>query len=84
MRRIKRERWEAFIAPYRAIADPDSICLDEFYAWCIITRPHFARLHRVRTQQRTREYRRHRNDRFFPHDYGWLRRDYGRKQRRNR
>lgn len=84
MRRIKRERWEAFMAPHRAIADPDSVFLDEFYAHLVLTNRHFARLHRVRAQKLTREHRRHRNDRFFPHGYGWLRRAYGRKQRRNR
>lgn len=72
------------MAPYRAIADSESEYVREWMAYEVVSRPHLARIMRIRGEQDRRAYRRHTKDRFWPHGYGWLRRAYGRKQRRNR
>jgi hypothetical protein len=78
MKRIKRERFEAFMAPYRAQADPDS---DELYSWTAymcVTNPHFARIYRVMRLRHQRQSR-HPKSCWFGSDAAWAHRAYARK-----
>lgn len=83
VRRIKAERWEAFLDEYRPTAEKDSDYVDSYVAHLVLTRPHFARIFRVRRERYERLARRiGRGDgRAYKAsaDAAWLWRQYGRK-----
>src|SRR5687768_10163132 len=59
MRHIKRAQWEAFLAPFRAIANPDSDYADEWIAHLVTTNRHMARIYRVHCERVKTANRRH-------------------------
>jgi hypothetical protein len=82
VRRIKAERWEAFLDEYRPTADKDS---DWVMGWCgyhILADKNFARIYRVMRERRERIHRRvgGRPGSYNPWgDAAWAHQAYGRK-----
>jgi hypothetical protein len=84
VRRHKAARWEAFIAPYRAIADKDSDYFKEYNAWYVVSRHRYARILRVTLERGERAHRRGRNQRgslVWNPAHQRRRAEYGRRKR---
>lgn len=78
VRRINRDRLNAFIDSYRDRHDPDSDELYSFTAHMVVTNRHFARLYRIKLMRYERMTR-HPKSCWTGSDAAWAHRAYARK-----